>query len=36
MTYRKLGTNAVQVSRRDSDGNNATAGAFSIAAICPG
>jgi hypothetical protein len=36
VTYRKLGTNAVQVSRRDSDGNNAIAGAFSIAAICPG
>jgi hypothetical protein len=35
-TYRKLaGGTQVQVSRRDSAGGSNTAGAFSIAAICP-
>ncbi len=36
-TYRKVPGNAnrVQVSRRDSAGGTPTAGAFSIAAICP-
>jgi hypothetical protein len=34
-TYRKATDQVVQVSRRDSAGGSATAGAFSIAAICP-
>lgn len=34
-TYRKLSASVVQVSRRDSAGGSDTAGAFSIAAICP-
>ena len=34
-TYRKTGDTTVQVSRRDSAGGTPTAGAFSIAAICP-
>jgi hypothetical protein len=34
-TYRKVASTVVQVSRRDSAGGSATAGAFSIAAICP-
>lgn len=34
-TYRKQGGAVVQVSRRDSAGGSDTAGAFSIAAICP-
>jgi len=36
-TYRKVpgNTNRVQVSRHDSAGGTPTAGAFSIAAICP-
>lgn len=34
-TYRKATDFVVQVSRRDSAGGSATAGAFSIAAICP-
>ncbi len=34
-TYRKPSSNVVQVSRRDSAGGTPTAGAFSIAAICP-
>ena len=34
-TYRKTSSTVVQVSRRDSAGGTPTAGAFSIAAICP-
>jgi hypothetical protein len=34
-TYRKSSASVVQVSRRDSGGGTPTAGAFSIAAICP-
>lgn len=34
-TYRKSSATVVQVSRRDSAGGSNTAGAFSIAAICP-
>ena len=34
-TYRKLSSQVVEVSRRDSAGGTPTAGAFSIAAICP-
>lgn len=33
--YRKSSSTVVQVSRRDSAGGTPTAGAFSIAAICP-
>jgi hypothetical protein len=36
VTYHRLTPNVVQVSRRDSNGGNATAGAFSIVAVCPG
>lgn len=35
VTYRKSSATVVQVSRRDSAGGTPTAGAFSIAAICP-
>jgi hypothetical protein len=34
-TYRKTSATVVQVSRRDSAGGTPTAGAFSVAAICP-
>ena len=35
ITYRKLSSTVVQVSRRDSGGGIVRAGFFSIAAICP-
>jgi hypothetical protein len=35
ITYRKVSNTVVEVSRRDSAGGTTTAGAFSIAAICP-
>jgi hypothetical protein len=34
-TYRKISNTVVEVSRRDSAGGTPTAGAFSLAAICP-